>query len=88
MKLADLTVNERILVHLRDFPSDLSAGAAQRGQTQEGISEGVDVRINHIPRAVRKLLSDQYIEEHLAHVGGLKRNIFTDRPSGPTAVFG
>ncbi len=73
MKLGDLTVNERILLHLRDYMSGDCARTALVGQTQGGISEGIDIRINHIPRAVKKLLEDNYVEECLAHVGGLKR---------------
>ncbi len=73
MKLSDLTVNERILLHLRDYMGNTDTTSASMGQTQAGISEGIDIRINHIPRAVKKLLDDNYVNEYLAHVSGLKR---------------
>ncbi len=73
MKITDLTVNERILLHLRNYLTQDVQTSAVMGQTQEGISNGIDIRINHIPRAVKKLMDDDYLEEYLAHVGGLKR---------------
>ncbi|MCK5037986.1 MAG: hypothetical protein KAS16_02700 [Thermoplasmata archaeon] len=73
MNITDLTVNERILLHLRNYLTQDIQTSAVMGQTQGGISEGIDIRINHIPRAVKKLLDDNYVEECLAHVGGLKR---------------
>ncbi len=72
MRLEDLSVNERILIHLRDFRTDLES-AASIEQTQEGISKAVGMRINHVPRATKKLIEDGYIEESLVHIGGLKR---------------
>ncbi len=84
MKLSDLTVNERILLHLRDYMGNTDTTSASMGQTQAGISEGIDIRINHIPRAVKKLLDDNYVDEHLAHVGGLsrKRKVYSLNESG------
>jgi hypothetical protein len=72
MRLEDLSVNERILIHLRGFRTDLE-GAASIEQTQEGISKAVGMRINHVPRATKKLIGDGYIDESLVHIGGLKR---------------
>jgi len=71
MRIEDLSVNERILIHLKDFSLDLKG--ASIGQTQEGIGDAVGIRINHVPRATSTLLEDSYIEETLVHVGGLKR---------------
>jgi len=73
MRVEDLSVNERILIHLRDYRYDPETGSASMAQTQEGISEGVGIRINHAPRATKKLMDDEYIEESLVHIGGLKR---------------
>ena len=73
MRIEDLSVNERILIHLRDFSMDLENEGASMGQTQEGIGEAVGIRINHVPRATKKLLEEKYIDSQLVHIGGLKR---------------
>lgn len=73
MRVEDLSVNERILIHLKDFSMDPEGEGASIGQTQEGIGEAVGIRINHVPRATGTLLEDAYIGEALVHVGGLKR---------------
>ena len=73
MRVEDLSVNERILIHLRDYSMDPVNEGAAMDQTQEGISEAVGIRINHVPRATKKLLEDKYAEEELVHIGGLKR---------------
>ncbi len=72
MRLENLSINERILIHLRNFRADHET-APSIDQTQEGISTAVGMRINHVPRATKKLIEDGYIEESLAHIGGLKR---------------
>jgi hypothetical protein len=73
MRIEDLSVNERILIHLKDYSTDPANEGAQLGQTQEGIGEAVGIRINHVPRATNTLLGHEYIGEALVHVGGLKR---------------
>ncbi|MFO7618709.1 MAG: NB-ARC domain-containing protein [Thermoplasmata archaeon] len=73
MRIEDLSVNERILIHLRDFSMDPVNEGASLGQTQEGIAEAIGIRINHVPRATGNLLGDGYVEEALVHIGGLKR---------------
>ncbi len=84
MRIEDLSVNERILIHLRDFSTDPASEGARLGQTQEGIAEAVGIRINHVPRATNALLGNAYIGEALVHVGGLKRKrkAFFLTPSG------
>lgn len=73
MRVEDLSVNERILIHLRDYSMDPVSEGAAMGQTQEGIGEAIGIRINHVPRATKKLLDDRYVEQELVHIGGLKR---------------
>jgi DNA-binding MarR family transcriptional regulator len=73
LRLEDLSVNERILIYLRDYSGSQDQEVAVVEQTQEGISEAVGIRINHVPRASKKLIDDGYVEERLLHVGGLKR---------------
>ena len=73
MRVEDLSVNERILIHLRDYSMDPVNEGAAMNQTQEGIGEAIGIRINHVPRATKKLLDDNYADEALVHIGGLKR---------------
>ncbi|MDO9537009.1 MAG: hypothetical protein Q7J68_01660 [Thermoplasmata archaeon] len=73
MRVEELSVNERILIHLKDFSMDPETEGASLGQTQEGIGEAVGIRINHVPRATSSLMDDGYIGEILMHIGGLKR---------------
>jgi DNA-binding MarR family transcriptional regulator len=72
MRIEDLSVNERILIHLRDFRGDPETSSTIE-QTQEGIARAVGMRVNHVPRATKKLIEDGYIEDLLVHIGGLKR---------------
>ncbi|MFQ5883586.1 MAG: ATP-binding protein [Thermoplasmata archaeon] len=68
-----LTVNEKILLHLKDCRSsreNLSPGA-----TQEGIARGVDIRRSHVPRAVKKLVSEGSIEEIKGRLPGKARKV-------------
>ncbi len=90
MRIEDLSVNERILIHLKSFSADPEKEGAHLGQTQEGIGEGVGILINHVPRATNALLKDGYIDESLMHVGGLKRKrkAFFLTPKGLEAADG
>lgn len=72
MRVNDLSVNERILIHLRDFRGDPET-SSMIDQTQEGIAKAVGMRVNHVPRATKKLIEEGYIDEFLVHIGGLKR---------------
>ncbi|UCD91936.1 MAG: hypothetical protein JSV43_06800 [Methanobacteriota archaeon] len=68
-----LTVNEKILLHLKECRSskeNLSPGA-----TQEGIAQGVDIRRSHVPRAVKKLVSDGSVEEIKGRLPGRARKM-------------
>jgi chloramphenicol 3-O-phosphotransferase len=38
--------------------------------SQKGIAEGIDIRVTHIPRAVQKLLDDNFITEFKTHFRG------------------
>ena len=64
--MANLTVNDRMLVHLfdyrkiqTDFPPDI---------TQAGIATSVGIRRSHIPRSVKKLMEEGAIEERRERV--------------------
>jgi tetratricopeptide (TPR) repeat protein/DNA-binding MarR family transcriptional regulator len=68
-----LTVQERILLHLNEYTKNIEQLEVPFALTQEGIAEGVGVVRSAIPRAIKKLISKEYVKEHLAHVNGLTR---------------
>jgi DNA-binding MarR family transcriptional regulator len=67
------TVNERVLLHLREHSIAGDMGDYPPALTQEGIAEAIGIRPNHVPRAVRRLCSEGLVEERSAHVGGFAR---------------
>lgn len=78
-----LTVNERVLLHLRESggahdPSDAYA------LTQPGIAEGVGIRVNHVSRAVKQLIRERLVAEGTARVRGevRKRKAYTVTAEG------
>jgi len=78
------TVNERVLLHLREHSIAGEVGDYPPALTQEGIAEAIGIRPNHVPRAVRRLCTDGLVEERSAHVGGFarKRKVYLLTQSG------
>lgn len=72
-KLPKLTVKEKILIHLREHGRKETGGDVVFDITQEGIAEGVNIRLNHVPRAVKELIKKNYVSERTAHVRGTDR---------------
>lgn len=68
-----MTVNEKILLHLKDCRS--SRENLTPGATQEGIARGVDIRRSHVPRAVKKLISEGNAEEIKGRLPGKARKV-------------
>jgi len=68
-----VTVNERLLLHLRDFSLPRFREDVPPQVTQEGIAEALGIRPNHVPRAVKRLLDDGAVEERASHVSGFAR---------------
>jgi DNA-binding MarR family transcriptional regulator len=68
-----VTVNERVLLHLREFALPRFRAEVPPQVTQEGIAEALGIRPNHVPRAVRRLISEGTVEELLSHVSGYAR---------------
>ena len=66
--LPQLSVAERVLIHLSRIRVDRESDTAPRGICQEGISEAVGVLRSHVPRAVKDLISDGFLEEGKMHV--------------------
>ncbi|MBI5001061.1 MAG: AAA family ATPase [Euryarchaeota archaeon] len=67
------TVNERVLLHLREHSIAGERGDYPPALTQEGIAEAIGIRPNHVPRAVRRLCAEGLVGERSAHVGGFAR---------------
>ncbi|MFH0815210.1 MAG: ATP-binding protein [Methanobacteriota archaeon] len=68
-----VTVNERLLLHLRDYALPRYREDVPPQVTQEGIAEALGIRPNHVPRAVRRLLDDGAVNEQVSHVSGFAR---------------
>lgn len=70
-----LTVKEKILLHLRDSRS--RKGHLTEASTQEGIAKGVDIRRSHVPRAVKMLVEEGFVEEMSVRLTGKTRKVKT-----------
>ena len=78
-----LTVNERVLLHLRE------SGAARESVdayplTQPGIADTLGIRVNHVSRSVKQLISQRLVAEGIARVRGevRKRKVYAVTPEG------
>ena len=78
-----LTVNERVLLHLRE------SGVARDSTdaylvTQPGIAEALGIRVNHVSRAVKQLIRERLISEGIARVRGevRKRKVYAVTSEG------
>jgi DNA-binding MarR family transcriptional regulator len=69
-KKISLTVDERVLLHLYDFIPYEEDFEAPDGITQAGIAKGVGIERKHVPRAVKKLMTDNLVETRVSHVKG------------------
>ncbi len=66
----DLTVRERVLIHLRALPNEVEVHCSDPRHTQAGIAVGVDISRKHVPRVLRGLLDDSIITESMGRVEG------------------
>lgn len=69
-KKISLTVDERVALHLYDFVPYEEDFEAPDGITQAGIAKGVGIARKHVPRAVKKLITDELVETRVSHVKG------------------
>ncbi|UCD92345.1 MAG: hypothetical protein JSV43_09060 [Methanobacteriota archaeon] len=85
-RLADktFTINEKILIHLKESPPLRDSMDAPHALTQHGISESVGIRINHVSRAMKSLRKDGFVDEVSGRVRGevRKRKVYTLTDSG------
>jgi DNA-binding MarR family transcriptional regulator len=72
MKLK-LTIEERILLHIRDYFKYEHNMQAPFALTQDGIASSVSVVRSAIPRSMKKLEDKGFVKEQISHVEGVVR---------------
>ena len=70
-----LNVNDRVLLHLSRFVSDVPPEEYPPESTQAGIASAVGISRTHVPRAVRGLMKDGLVAELTARVMGHERRM-------------
>ncbi len=63
-----LTATEKILLHLLRYSKLRKDMNVPIAITQKGIAEAVQIRWNHVPRAMKKLINQGFVEEERAHI--------------------
>ncbi len=64
------TVNERVLLHLKESGSSSHAVDVPAPMTQAGIATAIGIRVNHVSRAVKSLQKKGFVREATARVKG------------------
>ena len=84
MMPGQLSVNERVLLHLSRFATDTPPEQYSPQSTQVGIADGVGISRTHVPRAVKTLLKDGQIEELRGRVANRDRrmSVYAVTPEG------
>jgi DNA-binding MarR family transcriptional regulator len=70
-----LSVNERVLLHLSRFATDTPPEEYPPESTQIGIAEGVGISRTHVPRAVKALIKEGLVEELRGRVTNRERRM-------------
>lgn len=70
-----LSVNDRVLLHLSRFATDVQPEEYPVECTQAGIAFAVGISRTHVPRAVKGLIKDGHVEELTARVTGHERRM-------------
>ena len=70
-----LSVNDRVLLHLSRFATDIQPEEHPAETTQAGIAFAVGISRTHVPRAVKGLEKDGLVEELTARVKGHERRM-------------
>jgi len=68
----DLTASERIILHISEH---WRAADAIPELTQKGIAAGAAVQRSHVPRNLKRLISEGYIEVAEGRIGGRARRV-------------
>jgi len=69
----ELTVKDRIQLHLFDFNKYAEAFEAPVEVTQEAIANAVGIRVHHVPQYIRPLIADALVDEGTSHIQKQKR---------------
>ncbi len=79
-----LNVNERVLLHLSRYASDMPPEEHPQECSQAGIASSVGISRTHVPRAVKSLVRDGLVEELRARVSGHGRrmSVYSITPEG------
>jgi hypothetical protein len=72
---SQLSVNDRALLHLSRFASDIPPEEYSADATQAGIALAVGISRTHVPRAVKGLIKDGLVTELTARVKGHERRM-------------
>jgi|GEM_PF-2703054 len=72
-KKPSLTVSERMLLHLLDYPDIEGCFDAPFEVSQEGISRAVSIHRKHFMQNMKKLIDCGYVGSKLSHVEGSKQ---------------
>jgi DNA-binding MarR family transcriptional regulator len=70
-----LSVNDRVLLHLSRFASDTPPEEHPKECSQAGIAHSVGISRTHVPRAVKALVREGLVEELRARVSGHERRM-------------
>ncbi|HEX9709018.1 MAG TPA: tetratricopeptide repeat protein [Candidatus Thermoplasmatota archaeon] len=73
MPFGPLTVQDRIVLHLMEYQNFSDKYEVPNQVTQRGIGECIDIAWSNVPRAMKKLVVDQIVEEKSARIKGDKR---------------
>jgi hypothetical protein len=65
-----ITVNEKVLLYLREFSKLKDFTVSPFEITQPGIADSIGIRVNHVPRAIKHLKRLGYVEDLITHVRG------------------
>lgn len=68
-----LTSKDKVLLHLKDHWQHRGDGEFPPALTQKGISEMTGLRLSHVPRTLKGLISEELVNEVKEHVRGEKR---------------
>jgi len=79
-----LSVNERVLLHLSRFAADVPPEEHPQECSQAGIATSIGISRTHVPRAVKSLVKEGLVEELRARVAGHERrmSVYSITPEG------
>ncbi len=82
--LRDLTVKERIQLHLFDHNRFADAYEAPLEVTQEGIARSVGIRVHHVSQYIKPLVAGEVVDETTRHIRrkARKRKVYFLTPKG------